>query len=92
MHEYFEICQIWHKIWELKWACIGKEMNPKIKIHKYPFRFQFWIREVGGFVLEGKNEIYNAQVDIFQIREIFALKEIEIILMGARFSNHSDMD
>ena len=35
---------------------------------------------------------YNSQVDIFQIREIFARREIQImIFMGAMFSNHSDM-
>ena len=76
-------------LWEIKCACILKEMNSKIKFYKYLFRFQLWIREVGVFVLERKNEIYNAQVDIFQIKEIFACKEIQImILMGARFSNH----
>ncbi len=34
-----------------------KEMNPKIKIYKYLFRFQLGIREAGLVVLERKNEI-----------------------------------
>ena len=51
-------------------------MNPKIKIYKYLFRFQLGIREAGLVVLERKNGIYNSQVDILQIGEIFARKEI----------------